>query len=186
MSKVFVQADCFALCVIGPVAKLLDWRDRRAELEADDNPFAAFVLAQLDTLETKGDMEDRAARKLALMKSLVRRNIPKQDIREMMRLVAWLMRVPSAIFRPYYNEFIAFSRGKAMPFEDDIDYFAREKGEVRGLQRALELALEFKFGPSGLEFANQLQKVEDFGKLDAVTKSLRSATNLDELKKLIG
>jgi hypothetical protein len=30
-----------------PVAKLADWRDRRAELEASDDPFATVVLAHL-------------------------------------------------------------------------------------------------------------------------------------------
>ncbi len=180
-----------------PVAKLLDWRSKRQALEADDNPFAAFVLAQLDTLETKGDMEGRAVRKLALMKALVRRNISKADIREMMRLVAWLMRVPPAIFEPYYNEYVAFTRGKAMPFIDDFDYFGMKKGlekglekgltkgELIGLQSGLEVALEVKFGEPGLEFANELQQVDDLAKLQAVKKSLRSSASLDDLKKLV-
>ncbi len=169
-----------------PVAKLLDWRNRRAELEADENPFAAFVLAHLDTLETKGDMQNRAARKLALMKALVRRNIPKQDIREMMHLIGWLMRVPSAIFEPYYNDYIAFVCEKTMPYVDDFDYFGMKLGELVGLRRGIKTALAIKFGQPGLEFANELQKVVDIDRLNAVDTSLISATSLDELKKLIG
>ena len=35
-----------------PAVKLLDWANREAELEANTNPFARFVLAHLKALET--------------------------------------------------------------------------------------------------------------------------------------
>lgn len=38
-----------------PTAKLLDWSDRLAELEADPNPFAVVVLAHLASLRTRKD-----------------------------------------------------------------------------------------------------------------------------------
>src|SRR5690606_36431772 len=51
-----------------PVVKLLDFTSRLAQLEASDNPFAAFVLAYLKALETKGDNEARLLQKTTLIK----------------------------------------------------------------------------------------------------------------------
>ena len=53
--------------------KLLDYAARRAELEASDNPFAAVVLAHLDTQETRQRLGDRKDRKFALVRQLLER-----------------------------------------------------------------------------------------------------------------
>jgi hypothetical protein len=52
------------------VAKLLDYRERTAELERDPNPFAAVVLAHLAALETGDEPERRWDAKVRLIKSL--------------------------------------------------------------------------------------------------------------------
>lgn len=63
-------------CEVGlrfPVVKLTDYRERRAELEASENPFAVVVLAHLETLRTRGDPERRVVAKLWLANELFRR-----------------------------------------------------------------------------------------------------------------
>ena len=54
------------------VAKLTYWRDRRAELETSDNPFATVVLAHLAAQETRGDATSRERAKLHLIRRLTK------------------------------------------------------------------------------------------------------------------
>jgi hypothetical protein len=53
-----------------PVVKLLDYAPKYQELEADPNPFAVVVLAQLKALETRGAPEERYTWKVRLVKGL--------------------------------------------------------------------------------------------------------------------
>ena len=58
-----------------PVIKLLDYADRQAELEQNDNPFATIVLAHLAAIQTKNKEIERYGRKARLIKSLYRRGM---------------------------------------------------------------------------------------------------------------
>ena len=59
-------------CSVGmtfPPAKLLDFQEREAELEASTNPFAKVVLAHLKTLETRDDPNDRRVWKFRIARA---------------------------------------------------------------------------------------------------------------------
>ena len=60
------------------MSKLLDYRERLAELERSDNPFAVVIQAHLAALETRGDERSRLLRKLALARKLYERGFSKQ------------------------------------------------------------------------------------------------------------
>jgi hypothetical protein len=57
-----------------PTIKLLDYESKWATLEVSPNPFAVVVMAHLQTLRTRQQMDERYAAKLSLAKLLYQRN----------------------------------------------------------------------------------------------------------------
>ena len=82
-----------------PIVKLLDYAERRAELEESPNPFATVVLAHLDTQETHQDQGERKDRKFRLIKRLMERGWSETQIRQLFRLIDWMMELPEAVGR---------------------------------------------------------------------------------------
>ena len=78
-----------------PTVNLLDYAARRAELEASDNPFATVVLAHLDTQETRQRLGERKDRKFALVKRLLERGWDAKKVRQLFRVIDWLMELPA-------------------------------------------------------------------------------------------
>ena len=72
-------------CEVGirfPVVKILDYREREAEVEQSPNPLAAVILAQLKVLETHGSPHTRWQWKLRLVKGLYERGLSRQQVRQ--------------------------------------------------------------------------------------------------------
>jgi hypothetical protein len=78
-----------------PAIKLLDYAGKEAELETNDNPFAAVVLAHLKTLETRREPLTRRNWKLRLVKGLYERNWTAEDVRELFCLIG--LSTPSTV-----------------------------------------------------------------------------------------
>lgn len=79
------------------VVKLLDYRDRQAELEANSNPFGLAVLAHLKTQETRGDAQNRLAWKLRLARMLFDRRWTREQIEELLQFLDWIMTLPEEL-----------------------------------------------------------------------------------------
>ena len=78
-------------------AKLLDYRERWADLEQSDNPFAIAVMAHLRTLETRSDLPHRARSKFRLTKMLYERGYTRKDIIALFHFIDWVMTLPDAL-----------------------------------------------------------------------------------------
>ena len=77
--------------------KLLDWEAHRSELESSRNPFAAVVLAHLDSLRTKGKPARRFARKWALVRRLFGLGYNRQDVIFLFRFLDEVLRLPEPL-----------------------------------------------------------------------------------------
>ncbi len=77
-----------------PVVKLLDFEDRRAELEASRNPFAVVVLAHLEARRTRGNPAEAFEAKWRLMQMLYERKFRKRDIMGLYKCIDWVLRLP--------------------------------------------------------------------------------------------
>jgi hypothetical protein len=75
--------------------KLLDYRGQEAVLERDQNPFAQVVLAHLHALATRQDPAGRLRYKTQLVKGLYDRGWPAEQVRELFRLIDWMMDLPA-------------------------------------------------------------------------------------------
>ena len=185
----FADAGC-SLDFRFPVAKLLDWSDRREELESSPNLFADMVLAQLDTLATRKKPEERAKRKFTLLKHLAKRGVDPQKIREMMIFVQRLMRVPRAIDLPYHNELDSYQKENAMPYLSNFEYYAKkeglEQGLEQGIKQSLTLLAESKFGEEGAKFGDELSSVTDLNKMKAAIRTAgRPDATLDDIRRIL-
>ncbi|HZU36146.1 MAG TPA: hypothetical protein VFA18_09565, partial [Gemmataceae bacterium] len=86
-------------------AKLIDYRDREAALERDRNPFAAVLLAQLKELETRGDPAARRGWKIRLIKGLYDRGLSADEVRELFRLLDWVLQLPAGLEQEFRKDF---------------------------------------------------------------------------------
>jgi hypothetical protein len=101
-----------------PVVKLLDSAPKYRELEADPNPFAVVVLAQLKALETRRSPAERQAWKVRLVKGLYQRGMDSEDIRQLFRFIDWVMELPITLEQLFQEEMVAFYEERRMPFMD--------------------------------------------------------------------
>lgn len=114
--------------------KLIDFRDRIAELEASPNPFALVVLAHLFTKETKNDQERRRAFKLRLTLLLARRNYDREQIGRIFEVLDWMMRLEPKQAIIYQQEVTALREDNTMSaYVNTFQMVARWEGQQEGL-----------------------------------------------------
>jgi hypothetical protein len=97
-----------------PIVKLLDYRPRLAELQTDPNPFAAVVIAHLQTQATTQDAERRQQFKLNLIKQLYDRSYSPESIFQLSRLVDVMMTLPDALDTAVKQEIRQFREERSM------------------------------------------------------------------------
>src|SRR5947209_17494651 len=104
-----------------PAVKLFDYAARRAELERGKNPFAHVVLAHLAALETRDDPQDRRTWKFRLVRGLYERGFRKEDVRQLFRVIDWLMELPPALQEDFREEVDRYEEGRKVPYVTSIE-----------------------------------------------------------------
>jgi hypothetical protein len=170
-------------------AKLLDYRDRKEELFRSANPFAQVVLAHLQAQETKSDPRSRRAQKVRLVKGLYERGWSADQVRQLFRLIDWMMALPPEWDDEFRTEIYQFEEERHMPYLSSIERLAIEKGkrigQREGLRRAIELDLEEKFGADGLKLLPRIEKLNDVAKLEALKRALITLSDLKDVRRLV-
>jgi len=115
-----------------PVIKLLDWRARRAELEASDNPFATIVLAHLAAQETRADPAARTRAKLGLVRRLYERGYDRERVVDLFRFIDWLMVLPEAAEAEVWREIERLEEEGQMPYITSVERIGVERGKQEG------------------------------------------------------
>ena len=108
---------------------------------------------------------------------------------KVLKLVDWLLDLPVELNGIYWDEVRDWKEGKTMPFVAGLERIVREEGQREGervgLLEGLELSLELKFGEAGRSFFSELEAVEDASKLRDVTRALRKADGIVDLRKIL-
>jgi len=134
-----------------PIVKLTDYRDRLAELETSDNPFALVVAIHLASLETKKDLEKRFSLKKHYLKLLIAKGWDSDDIRKFFRFMDYVLSLPEYLDRKLEEDVSKeMSGGDKMQY---VDYFERKYtkigqkiGHQAGQRDILRGQLRVKFG----------------------------------------
>ncbi len=123
-----------------PMAKVLDWRERWAELEASANRFALVVMAHLKAQESK-DGVARKGWKLRLVRLMYRRGLARGDILGLFRVIDWLLRLPEDLEREFISELLAFDEETKMPYMTSVERIGRQEGWREGRQEGRQEGL---------------------------------------------
>ena len=166
-------------------AKLLDYQGREQELLASPNPFAAIVLAHLKALETRHNPDERFRWKVRLVQGLYDRGLSKEEVRQLFRLLDWMVQLPEELQQEFRQELHTFEEAKKMPYVTSIERLAREEGKQEAWVETLALGLEVKFGAAGKKLLPKIQALQDVKKLRALTRAIHSAETLEEVKQML-
>jgi len=160
-----------------PTVKLLDYANRDAELERSKNPFAKVVLAHLKALETKKDPATRRTWKFRLVRGLYERGFTSEDVRQLLRVIDWLMELPPRLQGAFRQELDEYEEGHQMPFVTSF-----ERG---GMLKLIEDTLRTKFGAEGIELMPAIAELDDAEKYLGLNRTIVTAESLDKVRQAI-
>ena len=138
-----------------PSIKLLDYRDRTAELEASPNPFALVVLAHLAATATRRDPAARLEHKIGLTRRLYRLGLERDEILSLYAFVDWVLALPDALEEDYHRCIQAIEEAEHMQYVTTAERIGIQKGRKEGRKEGYkegEVAMLLrliarKFGP---------------------------------------
>jgi hypothetical protein len=162
-----------------PAIKLNDLIPKEAELEGSSNPFAKVVLAYLKARETKGDDAARYVWKIRLARGLFDQGFDAKDIRELFRIIDWLMELPEPLKDAFCQEVYELQAEKKMPYISSSESVGLFKGMLEGI----ETALKIRFGDEGLKLMPEIRAVPKVDQLRTILKKLETTTDIDEVRR---
>jgi len=161
-----------------PIVKLLDYRAKWSELEADRNPFATVVMVHLRTLETKNDRKARKVYKLALIKRLYEQGFSREDIINLYNLIDWMMTLSKDLEREFQQELNKYEEEKNMPYITSIERSGRLKGE----QNMIIQLLNYRFGEIDPLVIQQVRRLTS-KKLTELGKAIFNLSTVTDLQQ---
>ena len=167
-----------------PTVKLLDFRERLAELEANHNPVAALVLAHLAAQQTRADPDRRLQEKLAITRRLYDLGYSAEQVRLAFRFVDWLLRLPDELKMQFALELRTFEEERQMTYITSIEEIGIEKGRVAGLIEGIAGMLDLKFGEAAQPLISEIQAITDLDTLERLKAAIKPAQTLDEVRRV--
>ena len=163
-----------------PSVKLLDLAAQQGVLETSANPFARIVLAHLQARETRDNPADRHAWKILLVRRLYESGLNAKDVRELFRLIDWMMELPDPLNNVFWQEVDQIQEEKRMPYVLSIERIGRQAG----LREGIESLLRVRFGEVGLQIMPEIHTIYDENQLRAILKALETAASPEEVRRL--
>ena len=149
-------------------------------LENSSNPFAVMIMAHLKTKATQGQPEQRQQWKWDLIRRLFEQGYDKNDIRQLFRLVDWMMTLPEELQKRFETQVTQYQEERKMPLLSHMELRAEKRGEQRGKQIGLEIGSLQTARESVLDILNVR-----FGEVpEKLTEAISELEDLLLLKKL--
>ena len=171
------------------IAKLLDFANNMEALANSDNPFGQIVRAHLLAQQTRKDPQGRQQWKVRIFKELLRGKWSKKDIRQLFRLLDWIMTLPPELEEAFRVEIHQFEEATKMPYIPSYERLAHEEGRQQGkVELLVELICEDlvdKFGRQGRKVLEKVREIADLEKLRQFARFLKKAPTLEEVRNYL-
>ncbi|WGV29130.1 cytosolic protein [Halotia branconii] len=161
-----------------PIIKLIDYKQRQSELEANRNPFATVVMAHLAAVQTRSDRSQRKQQKLALVRRLYEQGLGREDIINLFGFIDWVMTLPAQLEAEFWQEYRDFEASKSMQYVTSVE----RNGIRQGLLKGIALGLKLKFGSPGQDLLSEIEQIEDVSLLESILEAIDTANTVDELR----
>jgi hypothetical protein len=123
--------------------KIIDYQDKKTELDESKNPFASVLLSQLVALELKKKNPNyRKQIKLDLIKRLYKMGLKKKDIYTIGRFIDYIIGLPKDLELECTKEVYQFEKEKKMAYISSFERFGIEKGIKQGIQKGMQQGIE--------------------------------------------
>lgn len=166
-----------------PMAKLIDWETRWAELAASDNVFALVVMAQIQAKRVK-DNATRKDTKVALTRLLYERGYHREQVVRLFNIIDWMIQLPRALEPEFVQAVYAIQEEKHMPYVNTVERLEREKerqeGRHEGVEGTLRKQVALKFGEMP-DWADQRLASATDAQLDEWVVQILSTDSLEAL-----
>ncbi|MCG8348928.1 MAG: hypothetical protein MI924_14245 [Chloroflexales bacterium] len=167
-----------------PLVKLRDHQARWAALEASRNPFATVGMAHLRTQDTRKNLVERQQAKLALTRRLYQLGYERPAIIQLFRFIDWVMRLPAALERSFWQALRAFEAESHMTYVASVERMGIEQGCAAGLRAAIRLGVELRFGDAGAKQIAAMETCHDLAVLQWGYDHIKTAQSPEELRRL--
>jgi len=168
-----------------PTVKLLDYRDRWAELEASPNPFAVVVMAHLKAQETRGKGEERKRWKWYLTWRLYERGYARADVLNLFRFIDWVMRLPEELEASFWQEVEPYEEERRMRYVTSVERIGMKKGILKTAREAVVDALEVRFGGAPPSVVEVINGMEGPSLLKSLLRSAIALNSLEEFEQAL-
>lgn len=159
-----------------PAVKLLDFAAKESELKADRNPFAKVVLAHLKARQTQGDPANRSVWKLRLVRGLYEQGFGAKDVRELFRVIDWLLALPRALEIRFRDDLELIQQEKKMPYVTSIERIGRREG--------IHALLKLRFGDDGLKLMPEIEDIHEEDTLREIINSISTVQTPEDVRRI--
>jgi hypothetical protein len=171
-----------------PIVKLLDYKQRQAELLASRNPFATVIMAHLAALETRNNRLERKQQKLALTRRLYEQGFERENIIHLFQFIDWMLTLPSELEKEFWQEFREYEETIRMRYVTSVERIGIEKGIEQGIKQGLikgiSLGLKLKFGESGQSLLSEIESIGDVDLLSTILEAIETVATVEQLRQV--
>ncbi len=169
-----------------PIVKLLDYQNQWSVLENSTNPFAVMVMAHLKTMATRQDAQKRLEWKTRVTKGLLSVGYSEREIRNLLRLVYWMMRLPENLEREFQLQLDRFLEEKEMPYVMmPCSQDAMERGSLLSRREDIIDILVLKFSSVPEQIADRINKLNDASLLRELHQRSVTVASLSEFEVVL-
>jgi hypothetical protein len=179
-----------------PVCKLLEILP---SLDEDTSLPALAAKAQIAALQTSSNPDLRMAARWRLTRLLLEQGYSRADVRDALRLIAWMMQLPRTQTLQFREKIVEFDQMNATAYITDLEELAIEKGMEKGIEKGMKKgikkgqtiaqqqavieALEIRFDrvPDGLR--EEIGLIVDSARLHALLRSAIRCADLESFAK---